>query len=66
MYVATFKKGYPKLGTVAHTFNTSTGKQRQVDLCEFVVSLIYIVTSRIARATKRESISKTIKVGRGW
>jgi hypothetical protein len=27
------------------------GRQRQVDFCEFQVSSVYLVTSRIARAT---------------
>jgi hypothetical protein len=34
-----------------HTFSPSTGKQRQVDLCEFEASLVYRASSRTARAT---------------
>ena len=36
-------------GLVAHTFNPSTWEQRQAELCEFEVSLIYRVSSRMAR-----------------
>jgi hypothetical protein len=39
---------------VAHTFNTST----QVDLCEFETSLLYRASSRTARATQRNPVSK--------
>jgi hypothetical protein len=40
------------LGMVAWDFNpSSTGRQRQVDLCEFEVSLVCISTSRKARTT---------------
>jgi hypothetical protein len=36
-----------------------TGRQRQVDLCEFVASLVYKVSSRADRAvTKRNPVSK--------
>lgn len=40
---------------VAHTFNPSIGRHRQVDLCEFKASLIYRASSRIARATQRNT-----------
>jgi hypothetical protein len=33
--------------------------QRRVNLCEFKASLVYIASSRIARATQRNSVSKT-------
>lgn len=33
-------------------------RQMQEDLCEFEVSLVYIVNSRIAKITKRDLISK--------
>jgi hypothetical protein len=32
---------------------SALGRQRQVDLCEFKASLVYRVSSRIARATQR-------------
>lgn len=36
-----------------HTFNSSAQqRQRQVDLWEFVASMVYIANSRTARATK--------------
>ena len=35
------------------------GRQRQVDLCEFEASLVYRVSSRTARATQRNPVSKT-------
>jgi hypothetical protein len=35
---------------VALDFNPSTWRERQVDLCEFEASLIYIASFRIARA----------------
>ena len=34
-------------------------KQRQVDLCEFVANLVYRVSSRTAKATQRNLVSKT-------
>ena len=34
---------------VAHTFNPSTREQKQVYLCEFEVSLVHAVSSRVAR-----------------
>jgi hypothetical protein len=34
------------------------GRQRQVNLCEFKASLVYIVSSRIARAPQRNPVSK--------
>jgi hypothetical protein len=37
------------------------GRQRQVDLCEFKASLVYIVSFRTARATYRDPISKDKK-----
>jgi hypothetical protein len=33
-------------------------RQRQVNLCEFKVSLVYRVSSRTARATQRDSALK--------
>lgn len=35
------------------------GRQKQEDLCEFKASLIYKTSFRTARATKRNSVSKT-------
>lgn len=34
---------------MTHAFNLSTGKLRQADLCEFTASLVYIVSSRLAK-----------------
>ena len=34
------------------------GRQRQAELCEFEASLVYRVSSRIARATQRTPVSK--------
>jgi hypothetical protein len=45
---------------MVHTFNSSTGRQRQADLCEFKASLGCIKSSRTARATQRDLVS------RGW
>jgi hypothetical protein len=36
---------------MACNFNSSIWRQRQVDVCEFEASLLYIVSSRTARAT---------------
>jgi hypothetical protein len=41
---------------MAHTFNPSIGRQ----ISEFKVSLVYRVSSRIARATQRNPLSKKI------
>jgi hypothetical protein len=37
------------------------GRQRQEDLCEFEASLVYIMSSRTARAIWRDPISKEKK-----
>jgi hypothetical protein len=37
---------------VAHTFNSSTWRLRQADLCEFKASLVYIENSRPTEATQ--------------
>jgi hypothetical protein len=36
-------------------------RQRQVDLCEFKASVVYRVSSRTARATQRNPVSKNKK-----
>jgi hypothetical protein len=36
-------------------------KPRQVGLCEFEASLVYIKSCRIAKATQRDPVSKTNK-----
>jgi hypothetical protein len=47
---------------VAHTFNPSIGRQRQVDFFEFEASLVYRVSSsRTVRATHRETLSRKTK-----
>ena len=38
-----------------------TLRQRQASLCEFKASLVYRVSSRTARATQRDPVSKTNK-----
>ena len=38
-----------ELGMLVYTFNPST-PEAEADLCEFQTSLVYIVSSRIARA----------------
>jgi hypothetical protein len=45
----------------ARTFNPSTERQRQADLCEFEVSLVYRMSSRTARATQRNPVLKNQK-----
>ena len=35
------------------------GRQKQEDFCEFEANLTYIVSSRTARATQRNPVSKT-------
>jgi hypothetical protein len=42
-------------GVVAHTFNPSRGRR----ISEFKASLVYRVSSRTARATQRNPVSKT-------
>jgi hypothetical protein len=37
------------------------GRQRQVDLCEFKVSLVYRASSQAARATQTNSVLKNQK-----
>jgi len=50
---------------VAHTFNPSMQDAEAVDLCEFQASLVYRVTSRTARATQRNPVSKKETEGLG-
>jgi hypothetical protein len=38
---------------VAYAFNSSTQRKRHSDLCKFKASMVYRVSSRTARATKR-------------
>ena len=40
--------GKSQQATVAYIFNASNGRKRQVDLCEFKVSLVYRAGSRTA------------------
>ena len=50
------------LAVAVHTFNPSTQEaEKQVDLCEFEASLVYRESSRTARATQRNPVSKKIK-----
>ena len=42
---------------VVCAFNSSTGRQRQADLCGFEASLVYRAGSRTARATQKDSVS---------
>jgi hypothetical protein len=39
------------LGVVVHSLLPVSGRQRQVDLCGFKANLIYVTSSRLARAT---------------
>lgn len=41
-----------KVRIVAYAFNSSTLEEKAGDLCKFEGSLIYTVSSRIARATQ--------------
>ena len=41
------------LGVVVHSLLPVSGRQRQVDLCEFEAILVYIVYSKTARATSK-------------
>lgn len=43
---------------LAHTLIPAFGRQRQVNLCEFKTSLVYILSSRTASATERDSVTK--------
>jgi hypothetical protein len=49
------------LHIVAHAFNLSTWKQRWANICEFKDSLVYSVSSRIARPIQRNPVSKQNK-----
>jgi hypothetical protein len=54
-------KEYCHRGMVAHTFNPSTREARGRWISEFEASLIYKVSSRTARATQRNPVSKNQK-----
>jgi hypothetical protein len=43
---------------VAETLIPALERQRQVDLCELKASLVYRVSSRIAKATQRNPVLK--------
>jgi hypothetical protein len=36
------------------------GRERQVELCEFVSSLVYTATSKLGRATSKHSVSTAV------
>lgn len=42
---------HPYARCVAHTFDPSTLRERQEDLCEFEDSLAYMANSRLTRVT---------------
>ena len=44
---------------------SSIWRQRQKDLCEFKVSLVYGASSRTARAIQRDPVSKKLKNEKG-
>ena len=52
------KTSYDCQAVVAHTFNPSTLGGRGRRISEFEVSLVYRVSSRTARATQRNPVSK--------
>ena len=57
-----FKINFDHWAVVTHTFNPSTqGGQRQVDLSEFKVNLVYRASSRTATATQRNPVLKNQK-----
>ena len=43
---------------MVHSYNPSTQRQRQVDLCEFKANLVYIVSSRTARKTQTKGLER--------
>jgi hypothetical protein len=49
-------------GAVAHAFDASTQEaEAKADLCEFEASLVYRVSSKTARGTQRNPVSKPTK-----
>jgi hypothetical protein len=48
-------------GVVAHAFNPSTREARGRQISEFEASLVYRVSSRTAKATQRNPVSKKQK-----
>lgn len=55
-----------KTGMVHTPLTPVLESQRQIDLCKYKASLVYIVSSRLARATQRDSVSKKKKKGIIW
>ena len=49
--VLTIRKWCPAPCVVAHTYDPALRRQKEVDLCEFKAILVYIKSSRPARAT---------------
>lgn len=54
-----YRTSFRQLGMVVHIFNPSTYGQRQGDLCEFKVSLVYKVGSRTAWDIQGSPVVKT-------
>jgi hypothetical protein len=52
------QKYHTELGVVAHLLTPALERQRQADLCEFEVSLVYRLCFRTVRATQRNPVSK--------
>jgi hypothetical protein len=50
-----------KPGMVVHAFKLSTWEAETVNLSEFEASLVYIVSSRLLKATEQDHISKDTK-----
>ena len=55
------KMGNYGQAVVVYAFSSSSQKQKWADLYEFEASLVYRASSRIARATHRETLSRKIK-----
>jgi hypothetical protein len=58
---ALFQEKQNRAAVLVHTFNPKmplNQKQRQVDFCEFEASLIYRVSSRMARVAQRNCLEK--------
>lgn len=55
-------KTYKSLGMVVHTPSVSAEEERQLDICEFKANLVYLASTKTARATHRDSVSKINKI----
>lgn len=59
-YPTSFTQSKDQEPEMAHTFNPTLRGQKQVDLCVSEANLVYILSSRPARTTKRDPVQNLL------